>query len=308
MPRLFDYRVESTLAAPPGSVPPGIALCGLPELWPDATGQGVVVAVIDSGCDVRHPDLQPAVIGGCNFVSGQKPDDLSDQNGHGTHVAGTIAAQGRISGGAPGASLLILKVFDASGQCSNLEIVRALDYAVGWRGPRGERVRVINMSLGSSQPDADIASAVRKAAASDILVVCAAGNEGDGRTETSELAYPAAYPETVAVGAVDLNLKTCAFSNTNNEIDVAAPGFNVLSTWPGGGFAVLSGTSMAAPHVTGLAACLVEKFTKRVGRPPGRNELYDIVRLMTIDIGQAGIDVATGAGLVSVLPRLLKAG
>lgn len=287
-------------------IPPGVALTGLPELWPDANGQGVIIAVIDSGCDVNHPDLRQAIVGVRNFVPGQRADDVADENGHGTHVAGTIAARGRLFGCAPEAGLLILKVFNASGSCSNREIALALQYATSWRGPNGERVAVINMSLGSPQSDPEIARAVKEAVAHGILVACAAGNEGDGRLETVELSYPAAYPEAVAVGAVDFGLKTCVFSNTNNQIDVAAPGFNVLSTWPGGGFAILSGTSMACPHVSGFAACLAQKFAKRVGRTPTEDELYSLLRTMTVDLGEAGIDAATGAGLISLVPRLVK--
>lgn len=308
--RLYDTKVTLLGGPPPEpALLPNIRAMGFNYLWPECAGRGVVVAVIDSGCDVDHPDLRPNIIGGRCFVPGRPVDDVRDENGHGTHVAGTIAANGRIRGGAYEAKLLILKVFDAGGQCDFGRIVQAVNYAVVWRGPCGERVGIINMSLGGPESDPALHQAVRAAVANGILVVCAAGNSGDGRSETVEIDYPAAYEESLSVGAVDLALKFCYFTDTNDQVDVVAPGAGVVSTYPGGRYASMDGTSMAAPHVSAFAACMIEKFQRRNRRLPGAAELRSIVQLMTVDVGEMGIDRATGTGFVTALPSaaLLRA-
>lgn len=306
---LYDTKVSLLNSSPASSSPlPNLRLMGFDYLWPDCTGQGVVVAVIDSGCDMNHPDLKSNVIGGRNFVPGRPVNEIQDENGHGTHVAGIIAANGKIKGGAIGAKLLILKVFDASGQCDLDRIVQAIDYATSWRGLQGERVSIINMSLGGPEHSPALETAVNKAVSQGILVVCAAGNSGDGKKETLEIDYPAAFEASLSVGAVDLNLGVCYFTDTNNQVDVAAPGADIVSTYPGNRYASMSGTSMACPHVSAFAACMIEKFSKRGHRLPTASELRMVIQLMTLDVGDAGIDLATGAGFVSALPdvSLLK--
>lgn len=282
-----------------------------PAAWRDTRGEGVVVAVLDTGCDVDHPDLRENIIGGRNFTPdyGGDPGNFRDNHYHGTHVAGTIAAADNsvgLLGVAPKAKLLICKVLSGQGSGANDWIAAAIRWCVGWRGPAGERVSIINMSLGGPDYDQNLHLAVKDAVAANILVVCAAGNEGDGNPGTEEISYPAYFPESTAVGAVDLKAKTANFSNANREIDVAGPGVDVYSTYPGGQWARLSGTSMATPHAAGFAALLASKHLKRTGRLPTEPELYAMLKTFTVDVEDAGVDSNTGAGLVSFLPWIGK--
>jgi len=308
---LYDYKLQELNGAPPApELLPNIRSMGFNYLWPEITGSGVVVAVIDSGCDINHPDLKGNIIGVHNFVPGRPAEDVTDDNGHGTHVAGTIAANGRIKGGAYGAKLLILKVFGADGSCDMGRIIDAIKYAIAWIGPNGERVSVISMSLGGPEYSVALEEVVNLAADRDILVVCAAGNSGDGKKETVEIDYPAGCKKALAVGAVDLKLNACYFTDTNNLVDVAAPGADIISTYPGGRYVMMSGTSMAAPGVSGFAACMIEKFVRRNQVKPTADQLTALIRCMTVDAADVGIDVATGAGFVTALPSaaLFKAG
>ncbi|MYL35397.1 S8 family serine peptidase [Pontibacillus yanchengensis] len=274
--QLIPFRVNE-IHEQSNEIPQGVKMIEAPSMWKhDVYGNGIVVAVIDSGCDVNHPDLRKAIIDGRNFTGGN-PRDVSDGNGHGTHVAGTIAASLNnkgVAGVAPSTKLLILKTFDENGNASYENIVKAVKYANKWRGPRGERVRVISMSFGGSQNSAMLHRAIKNAVENDILVVCAAGNAGDGNEQTTEKLYPGYYKEVVQVGAVDFNGDMADFTNTNDEIDIVAPGVGIRSTYMNGQYATLSGTSMGTPHVAGASALLLEKNEQEFGRTLSEPELY----------------------------------
>ncbi|SHM39770.1 S8 family peptidase [Gracilibacillus kekensis] len=277
--KLIPYQVEST-EDHADEVPSGVQLIKAPEKWHKGyKGNQVVVAVIDTGCDTNHPDLKDRIVGGRNFTKENYgiPSDLSDDNGHGTHVAGTIAANINghgVAGVAPKSQLLILKAFDKNGKGEMESIIKAIEYAIRWRGNRNERVRVISMSCGTSQNNKRLHQAIQQAVRNDILVVCAAGNNGDGTSETTERNYPGYYKEVMQVGAVDLDRKLADFSNTNDEIDMVAPGVKIKSTYPGNKYATMSGTSMATPHVSGAAAIIVEQMEKEFGRRLTEPEIY----------------------------------
>ncbi len=233
--------------APPAQEAPwGVAYVGAPEAWEVSRGEGVRVAVLDTGVDQRHPDLRANLAGGYNALSpGREP---ADDNGHGTHVAGIIGAtddsQG-VVGVAPRARLYAVKVLDRWGAGFLSDLVHGLDWCVR------QRVQIANLSLGTRSDNETFREAIRRAAAAGILLVCAAGNEGpDGDTVN----YPARYPEVVAVAAVDRGGRLAGFSSRGPQVALAAPGVDIPSTWPGGAYRSLSGTSMAAPHVTGGAA------------------------------------------------------
>lgn len=250
-------------------IPQGISMVRAPLLWRRGIlGKGVVVAVIDTGCQENHPDLRKNLAGGFNFVDSKKSNDFSDGNGHGTHVAGIIAAghnkQG-IMGVAPRSKLLILKALSDEGVGGYDNVIQAIKYAIKWRSSKGERVRIISMSLGGKDDSKELRSIIQLAVRKNILVVCAAGNSGDGSSNTDELLYPGVYPEVVQVGATTLNYQIANFSNSNREVDLVAPGSNILSTYPNDGYRELSGTSMAAPHVAGAAALLIDSFTEERG-------------------------------------------
>ncbi|SHL41881.1 major intracellular serine protease [Anaerocolumna jejuensis DSM 15929] len=272
-------------------IPQGIQLINAPYLWEAGKkGDGVVVAIIDTGCQTDHPDLAGRIIGGKNFSSdySKNPAKYEDNNGHGTHVAGTIAAienNAGVVGVAPLVKLLIVKVLDKNGSGSYQNIIDGINYAVAWRGSNGEKVRVISMSLGGPSDVTKLHNAVKNAVAKDVLVVCAAGNEGDNNSNTNEYSYPAAYAESIAVGAVDFNKKIASFSNSNDNVDLVAPGVGILSTYMGGKYATLSGTSMATPHVSGASALIINASESKYNRTLTEAELYAQLIKKTVDLG-----------------------
>ncbi|WNB90850.1 S8 family peptidase [Bacillus sp. NEB1478] len=286
--RLIPYVMEEVLQSAKEEIPYGVEMINAPSFWREGeTGESVVVAVLDTGCDTSHPELKDRIAGGRNFVD-SNPDDYTDAHYHGTHVAGTIAAtlnEAGVAGVAPEVKLLICRVLGKDGSGSYQGIIDAIDYAVEWRGENDERVRVISMSLGGPEDVPELHEAIQRAVLEDVLVVCAAGNEGDNKENTDEFAYPGAYKEVVEVGAVDAKMKLASFSNTNDEIDLVAPGVNVISTYPGNKYAKLSGTSMATPHVSGAAALLIAREEKLFGRKLTEAEVYAQLVKNTLSIG-----------------------
>lgn len=180
----------------------------------------------------------------------------------------------RIIGVALLAKLLILKVFDGKGKSSNEWITAGIINAINWRGSKGEKVRIISMSLSGKKDAYCLHEAIKLAVNNNILVVCAAGNDGDCREETNELRYPGAYQEVVEVGSVDINKKIACKSNSNNHLDLVAPGEEIWSTDKDGGLAKLSGTLMATPHVSGAAALIIKQSEKEFKRILSESEIY----------------------------------
>ncbi|GER67105.1 serine protease [Weizmannia acidilactici] len=283
--KLIPFQVLEVYEQVEETVPEGVQLIHAPDVWENAGyGKGIVIAVIDTGVDKTHPDLKDRIIGGKDFTN---TGDYQDDNGHGTHVCGTILASKNaygVVGVAPGAKVLALKALNKDGQGESQWINAALDYAINWKGPNGEKVSAISMSLGGPADEREHAL-IQKAVQNNILVVCAAGNSGDGRDDTDEMDYPGAYPEVVEVGAVDLQKNLADFSNTNAEIDLVAPGVGILSTYPGGKYARLSGTSMATPHVSGAAALVKQMEEKAFGRALTEAELYAQLCIHTENLG-----------------------
>lgn len=292
---IFDVWIKKA----GGTIPPGIALIAAQKMWPDTQGEHTVVAVIDTGIDYEHPDLKKNVVGGAGFIHGFKDKDYMDENGHGTHVAGIIAAQGALLGVAPHTKLLAVKVLDKNGQGSFTNIARGVAWARKWRGPAGEKVNVINLSLGGPLSHTMLYDEIKKAVGDGISVVCAAGNSGDGDPDTDEISYPAYYPETIAVGAVDNQTGLANFSNSNDRINVVAPGVETYSTYPGGRYVKLSGTSMAAPHVSGAVALICSRFYNRFGHYPSPPYVKELLDYMAVDLKQIGFNKHTGFGLFS---------
>lgn len=295
---LIPFKVEE-ITDQVGEIPKGVRMIQAPEVWDKGRkGEGVVIAVIDTGCQPDHPDLQGRIIEGKNFSNDGGPDDYADRVGHGTHVAGTIAAifnQRGVAGVAPEADLLILKVFDSDGYARNESVIKAIDYAISWR-KKEKKVRVISMSLGSPVDDPKLHDAVRRAVDKEIAVVCAAGNRGDNRAETPEIEYPAGYPESICIGAVDLNKKLTEFTNTNDQVDLVAPGKSIQSTWIGGKYATISGTSMATPHVSGAVALIINQCELEFGRTLSEAEVYAQLIKRTVSLGYP--KMAEGNGLI----------
>lgn len=246
----------------PEIIPRGVKTIKALQVWKETNqGAGNVVAIIDSGCQIDHPDLIKNIIGGYNFTNDDQGDinNFYDYIGHGTHVSGIIGATDNeigIVGVAPKVNLLILKIIEKDGSGSYTNLINAIEYASNWRGSKGEKVSVMNISLGGTKDDPDLYTAILKASRKGIVTVAAAGNYGDNKGATDEILYPAAYKEVIQVGAVDSNLTVRPFSNSNAEVDFVAPGSNILSTFPINTYARLTGTSMAAPHASGAIALL----------------------------------------------------
>lgn len=254
----------------------------------NGTGAGVKVCVVDTGIDKDHPDLQANIVGGRNFVAKGTtvdPAKWDDDNGHGTHVAGTIAAVDNaigVVGVAPSASLLAAKVLNRQGSGYLSDVIAGVDYCVQ------NGAKVVSMSLGTSSDVQTVHAAVDAAYASGVLLVAAAGNDYGGA-----VSYPAAYDSVVAVSATDNADNLAAFSNVGPQVELAAPGVSVLSTYKGGGYATLSGTSMATPHVSGAAALAWE------ANPLLSNaEVRALLQSTADDLGAVGKDNLFGYGLV----------
>ncbi|KAJ3416219.1 subtilisin-like serine protease [Chytridiales sp. JEL 0842] len=206
-------------------------------------GEGVDVYVIDSGVLVTHPDFEGRAVNGADF-SGD--NNGVDANGHGTHVAGTIA--GKTYGVAKKSNIIAVKVFPASGSGPRSNTIAGVNWAVE-QAARSGRPSVINMSLGGSANDASDA-AVTAAVNAGVTVVVAAGNNAGEACERS----PARAPSVITVAASDINDRLASFSNFGSCVDIIAPGVGVLSTWNDGASRSISGTSMATPHVAGVVA------------------------------------------------------
>jgi len=264
---------------------------GAETLWEQGfTGKGVTVAVLDTGCNVKHFELKDRIIGGYNFSTefADDPTQFDDLNGHGTHVAGIIGASLNskgVVGVAPNVNLLILKVLDKDGAGKVQDLIHAIDYAISWRGPNNEQVDIISLSLGLSNPNEELHQIIKTAISHNISVVVAAGNEGDGNLNTIEHSYPANYEEVIAVGAVDKNNNVANFSNTNENVDLYAPGVDIKSaSTKDTDFVQLSGTSMATPHISGALALLKNKYVDVYGKVPNEMELYQYLMKHTSSV------------------------
>lgn len=267
-------------------VPKGVDLIQAPKMWNETKGKGIKIAVLDTGCDLSHPDLKDRITGGRNFTDDDNsdPNVFKDYNGHGTHVAGTIAAyenEAGVIGVAPEADLLIVKVLNKDGSGQYEWIINGIHYAIE------QNADIISMSLGGPADVPELHDAIKAAVKKNILVVCAAGNEGDGDDSTDEFAYPGCYNEVISVGAVNLERDSSEFTNSHNEIDLVAPGEEILSTFLNGKYATLSGTSMAAPHVSGALALIKDLANKQFERKLSEPELYAQLIRRTVPLGNS---------------------
>ena len=267
-------------------------------------GDGVKVAVLDTGVNKDHIDLQNRIIDCKDFTKGPNPKNTcQDDNGHGTHVAGTILADAGsdglgIYGVAPGASLMAYKVCASS--CWTDDIAKAIDTA----GSNG--ANIISMSLGGDSESSLIRDAINNN--SHVLFIAAAGNDGDDNRDgisdgPGTIDYPGANSNVVAIGATDINSNVPVWSSlgltpvVDNEpvkerqVEFAAPGVSVYSTWNNGAYNTISGTSMATPHVSGLAAKMWQG---------NADSTRDYLRTLVTDIDTIGNDIASGFGLPKV--------
>lgn len=265
--------------------PYGVAMIQAKSMWIESSrGEGINIAVIDSGCDIDHESLKDNIVLVRNFTDEDKknPNLVIDRVGHGTHVAGIIAANGNnntVVGVAPWANLYILKAIDRSGSGKVSWVINAINYAVE------KKVDIISMSLGMPNNDPKLEKAIKHAVNNNILVVCAAGNDGGENTYNFEYSYPASYVDVISVGAVDKKGVPASFSNSNLVVDLVAPGVDVISTYPNNQFASLSGTSMAAPHVSGSLALLKNWSREEFQRDLTQEEIYAQLIKYTKNLG-----------------------
>ena len=249
--RREEFQVEGQPSVLAETIPVGVSQIKAPMAWDCSRGKGINVAVLDTGIDFNHPDLSPNYKGGISFVPGQS---VMDGNSHGTHCAGTIAAAingAGVVGVAPAASLYGVKVLSNSGSGQWSWLIAGIDWCIQ------NKMRVLSMSLGgppppSPPPPSALGTMCNTAWNKGLLLVAAAGNSG-GSATADTVGWPARYPNVIAVSAIDTANVIAPFSSRGPKVELSAPGVNVLSTIPGGGFGTKSGTSMACPHVAGAA-------------------------------------------------------
>ena len=322
----YLVQMSSTPNDPDFARQPSLWSIQAPQTW-DAlpSMQEVLVAVVDSGVDVSHPDLANAIwqnageVGwdvnnqnkgtngidddgngyvddwqGWNMVSGN--NNITDDQGHGTHLSGIIAAGHNnnlgISGVAPNARILPVKVLDGHGNGTYAQASEGIIYAVDMGA------RIINLGFGGTGSSDLLQNAIQYALNHNVLVVAAAGN-GGGNT----VYYPAGYPGVIAVSAVDSGLSFASFSSSGDHISLSAPGLDIYSTFPGGSYGTLSGTSMSSAEVSGVAALLA-------GQP--QFEDVNVLRASLLggaaDLGTPGRDPFFGYGVVHAFDSLGYAG
>jgi subtilisin len=258
-------------------------------------GADVKVAVIDTGIDCSHPDLAANCAGGYDFVNNDT--NPADDNGHGTHVAGTIAALMNgtgVVGVAPSAKLYALKVLGSNGSGSFSNVIAALQWAVD------NHIQVTNNSYGSSgNPGTIVEQAFNNAEVAGIFDAAAAGNSGKCSGLNDTIGYPAKYASVIAITATDSSDQRPCWSSTGPKAELAAPGVSINSTLMGGSYGTMSGTSMATPHVAGSAALL---FAAGVPDTNGNGRINDEIRGLldstAQNLGVAGRDNLYGYGLV----------
>lgn len=295
-------KIQAQRTKPTEQTPWGVKDIYNDQLLSRSSGDSDVnVAVLDTGVLKTHPDLKNRIKACKDFSSAATLVDgkCDDKNGHGTHIAGIIAADGGsdglgIYGMAPKANLFAYKV------CSNNGTCWADDVAVALKAAADDGANIVNISLGSDAPSQLITDATNYAVSKNVLIIAAAGNDGP---YIGSIDYPGADENVVAVGAVDKDIQIPDWSSRGinsttkpyvvevGDIEVAAPGVNIESTWKDGGYAILSGTSMASPHVAGLAAKLWQKDALNPA-----SATRELLQKLTTDLLPIGDDDSSGFG------------
>lgn len=269
----------------PQTLPWGVDRIDAEKCWVNTTGDPIKVAVLDTGIDTAHPDLKANIKGGATFVKNTRT--YTDDNGHGTHVAGIIGALNNsigVVGVGPNIDLYAVKVLNRSGSGYVSDIINGLDWCIV------NNIQVINMSLGTTVYSETLDTAVQKVYAAGIVQVAAAGNDGGA------VNYPAALEHVIAVGATDSRDQISSWSSRGSQVDLVAPGVSIYSTYKGSSYATLSGTSMATPHVTGAAALVIQ--AKGYYNEP--DEVERQLEASANDLGDPNFDNLYGHGLVNI--------
>ena len=281
-----DLQVEDQPRVQAETIPIGVNQIKAPRAWPCTQGKVIKVGVLDTGIDYNHPDIKPNYRGGKSFVPSESTP--MDHHGHGTHCAGTIGAAingSGVVGVAPSAYLYALKVLSKTGSGNWSWLIAAIDWGINKKG-----LNIMSMSLGGGGAPSALEAMCNLAWNKGVLLVAAAGNSGPG---PNTVGFPAKYKNVIAVSAIDNSNIIAGFSSRGPEVELCAPGVQVLSTVPGGGYAKMNGTSMACPHVSGAAALawgghryadnktirrLLAWRSDNLGNP-GRDDLYGYGRV-----------------------------
>jgi len=288
-----NYIIHAILTPNDPSFPSqwGLTKIGAPQAWDVTTGSSdLTIAIVDSGIDLDHPDLGGKIILGYDYVNGDWHPD--DDYGHGTHVAGIAAARTNNSTGVAGVSwgawLMALKVLNAEGTGTYADVASAVTYAAD------HGAKIINLSLGGDYDSQTLHDAVIYAHNAGCVLAAATGNDGG-----SVVMYPAKYAEALAVAATGSTDQRAWFSNYGPEADVAAPGVGIYSTYFGGGYTSMDGTSMAAPHVAGLVALIWSEY-------PGytNDQVEGRIEMTALDLGAPGWDPYYGHGRIDAQAAL----
>ena len=277
----------------------GLKKINAEEAWKISTGKGVLVAVVDSGCDMGHPDIKSNLIAGPDYANNDNDPQDDSYHSHGSHVCGTIAAIGNnktgVIGLAYGAKVLVIKSQNSQGVSSTLHDAAGIKYAAD------KGAKVINVSAGETRQIQAFQDACEYAYKKGCVVVAASGNRNG-----SYVVYPASYNCVIAVGASDVNDKRWSDAKGGStygpHIDVVAPGADIWSLDNNGGYRIHTGTSMAAPHVAALAALI---FSVNPKLSP--DEVREIIRSTAVDIEAPGRDNYTGYGRIDAAAAVKKA-
>lgn len=293
-PDLVVHTLARRSSPQPQVLPWGVDRVDAETVWPTYTGDPIKIAVVDTGIDTKHGDLTGNLKGGTSTVA--YTGSFTDDNGHGTHVAGTIAAVDNsigVVGVAPLADLYAVKVLDRNGSGYLSDVIEGLQWSIA-----GD-MDVVNMSLGTSSYSYAFDLAVQQTAEAGIVVVAAAGNSGSGQDTVN---YPARFANVIAVSATDANDVIASFSSRGPSVDLAAPGVSIFSTYRRNSYSTLSGTSMAAPHVTGAVALVLsspiggDDLDEDGSWDP--DEVENRLKRTAWDLGADGPDSSYGSGLV----------
>jgi len=282
---VVDVDIDVVVQAVAETLPWGVDRIDAEQVHAFNKGAGVKVAVLDTGIDLDHPDL--AVAGDVTFVDGTTSGD--DDNGHGTKVAGVIAALDNdigVIGVAPEAELYSVKVLNSSASGSVSDILAGIEWAIE------NRMDVINMSFASTLAfPASVHDAIELAYNTGVLLVAGAGNNGNAAGTGDNITYPARYPEVIAVGGTDTQDNRWSASSTGPALELMAPGVNVETTAIGG-YGTLTGTSMASPHAAGVGALLIASLME------SNHDVRQRMQQTVEDLGDVGWDSLYGYGLV----------
>ena len=289
----YRQRIDPRITAKPPpeeELPWGVDRIDADLAWSTSTGAGIKVAIVDTGIDMDHPDLQANIKGGFNAIAPARkykdPNNFDDDNGHGSHCAGIVAAIDNdigVIGVAPEAFLYGVKVLDGAGFGYDSDIIEGFQWCID------NGMQVVSCSFGGYDDDQTFHDAVDAVWEAGCIIVAAAGNDG---YEEPDL-YPAGYSTVMAISAMASDDTIIYWSNYGSEIELAAPGVSIYSCYKRGGYTTMSGTSMACPHVSGVAALILAVH------PTYTNEqVRQLLQNTAEDLGASGWDPYYGYGLV----------